>query len=241
MVVRQSIRVGTTTPASRAGGTDAIVQDRGIDSRDPVDHAQRLDPQRHVQTDEFAVLNPKGPGLAAQPDHFGETLKAYAQLGPQIGNGKLRRSGDEGKIVHGPVVPKTGTLCQAPLFRFMAPAHIFAVSYIRNMASTPAFDWYIAAWLASLGMTQSELQRRAGWSKRKASNLVSGAQPFNRHSLNEAARATNLFPYELLMHPEEANAIRRMRASAVAIAAESHSSFAPAPDPDAPLVRRKIN
>ena len=53
------------------------------------------------------------------------------------------------------------------------------------------------------------------------SELSTGKQRYNRDVLNDVAAAMHLRPYELLMHPDEAMAIRRVRESALKIAAET--------------------
>lgn len=93
------------------------------------------------------------------------------------------------------------------------------------MPSQPIHDWYLGDWLATLRMKQVDLMRLTGWDKRKTSMLVSGRQPYQRDVINEAAFALNLQPFELLMHPQDAMALRRLRDSAIAIAADSRSSY----------------
>ncbi|HKT85612.1 MAG TPA: helix-turn-helix transcriptional regulator [Novosphingobium sp.] len=96
------------------------------------------------------------------------------------------------------------------------------------MASA-AHDWYLRQWVETLHTSQAELERRTGWDKRKASHLMNGKQPYKRDTVNEAATALNIEPFELLMHPQDAFALRRLRENAIRIAAESHSPFREAP------------
>jgi hypothetical protein len=42
---------------------------------------------------------------------------------------------------------------------------------------------------------------------------VKGKQRYNRDILNDVAKALNIYPFELLMHPSDAMAQRRMRAA----------------------------
>lgn len=86
-------------------------------------------------------------------------------------------------------------------------------------------DWFLRQWMESLHTSQAELERRTGWDKRKASHLVNCKQPYKRDTLNEAAMALHLEPFELLMHPDDAHALRRLRASALQIAAEKQSPW----------------
>lgn len=93
-----------------------------------------------------------------------------------------------------------------------------------------ADDWFLAEWLQTLGMSQAALCRATDWDKRQASFLVNGKQRYNRDTVNAAADALKIAPFELLMHPEDAFALRRLREHAVQIAAEKRSPFAPLPD-----------
>lgn len=93
------------------------------------------------------------------------------------------------------------------------------------MAATPFHDWYLAEWLETLQVKQADLSRLTDWDKRKTSFLVSGKQPYKRDDVNEAAFALNLQPFELLMSPEQAMALRQLYASSVTIAAESKSPY----------------
>lgn len=91
--------------------------------------------------------------------------------------------------------------------------------------ASPQPDWFLRQWLDSLHITQAEFERLTGWDKRKVSFLVTGKQPYKRDELNEAARALHLDPFELLLHPEDAFALRRMRESAIRIAAETRQPW----------------
>lgn len=72
-------------------------------------------------------------------------------------------------------------------------------------------DWYLADWLKTLQVSQAKLGRLTDYPKAKVSDLVTGKQRYNRDILNDIAAALNINPYELLMHPEDAMAQRRMR------------------------------
>lgn len=89
------------------------------------------------------------------------------------------------------------------------------------MAKAPRHDWFLAAWLQSTRISQTELGKLIGKSKATMSELANGTQRYNRDILNDIADALHVRPYELLMHPDEAMAIRRVRESAVRIAAEA--------------------
>lgn len=106
------------------------------------------------------------------------------------------------------------------------------------MAYAPKNDWYLRQWIDTLHKTQADLERLTGWDKRKASHLLNGKQPYKRDTVNEAAAALEIAPFELLMHPEEAFALRRMHEGAIKIAAENRTPFRPAPAEDEPLRRK---
>ena len=61
--------------------------------------------------------------------------------------------------------------------------------------------------------------RELDWNKAKVSLTASGKQPYDREAVNEASAYLNLQPYELLMHPDEAMALRRLRQDMARIAA----------------------
>jgi transcriptional regulator with XRE-family HTH domain len=82
-------------------------------------------------------------------------------------------------------------------------------------------NWYIREWAAALKMTQTETARRCGWSKASASQIFNGLQDYSPKIVNDVAAAYNCKPWELLMHPDEAFAIRRMRQAALAIVADN--------------------
>lgn len=88
-------------------------------------------------------------------------------------------------------------------------------------------DWFLAEWLASKRMSQAELCRRTDWSTSFASDLMRGISSYSRRHVNEAAAALHIHPFELLMHPREANELRTLRETAVRIAAEAREAYVP--------------
>ena len=75
----------------------------------------------------------------------------------------------------------------------------------------PGHDWYLKEWLATLGKKQADIVRDLDWNKARVSLMLRGKQPYDRDSLNELAIYLHLQPHELLMHPEDAMALRRLR------------------------------
>jgi hypothetical protein len=98
-------------------------------------------------------------------------------------------------------------------------------------------DWYLRAWLAHFGKRQAALINELGWDKAKASFVWNGRQPYKRSLVNEVARWLGIRPFELLMHPRDALALRRLRETAVMIAAEEDGVPWEGPD-DEPTMRR---
>jgi transcriptional regulator with XRE-family HTH domain len=95
------------------------------------------------------------------------------------------------------------------------------------MARNVDFDWYLAQWMDTLHVTQADLCRATGFPKAKMSELVNGVSRYNRDVVNTLAKALHIRPHELLMHPDDANAIKRLRESAIRIAADNTPETAP--------------
>lgn len=81
----------------------------------------------------------------------------------------------------------------------------------------PKYDIYLSEWLKAVGKKQASVVRELDWNKAKVSLIASGKQPYTRDDINELARYLNLHPYELLMHPDDAMEIRRLREDALKI------------------------
>jgi transcriptional regulator with XRE-family HTH domain len=74
--------------------------------------------------------------------------------------------------------------------------------------------WYLSEWAQRLGVRQKDAVDKLGWSKAQASDLFTGKQRYTQDLVDEVAHWLQLAPYELLMHPADALAIRSMQASA---------------------------
>ncbi len=88
----------------------------------------------------------------------------------------------------------------------------------RMVYSSPHHDWHLKEWLAATGKKQSDIVRDLEWNKARISLMVSGKQPYTRDAVNELAAYLNIRPFELLMHPEDAMALRAMKADLSRIA-----------------------
>ena len=91
------------------------------------------------------------------------------------------------------------------------------VPKIGTMSLPAGPDWYLREWLATLGKRQASLTIELGWNKNTAHLLFHSKQPYRREDVNEISAWLQIRPYELLMPPEEAMAIRRLRESAARI------------------------
>lgn len=91
--------------------------------------------------------------------------------------------------------------------------------YHRRMG--PRHDWYLKEWLRQVGKKQADVVRDLDWNKARVSLMMRGIQPYERDSVNEIADYLNIRPFELLMHPDDAMAIRRLRAEMLRLAHET--------------------
>jgi hypothetical protein len=87
----------------------------------------------------------------------------------------------------------------------------------------PRHDWYLRQWLRFYGKKQADVVADLDWNKARVSLMASGKQPYTRDAVNELADYLNLRPYELLMHPDEAMRLRRLRADMIRLAHESET------------------
>lgn len=88
-------------------------------------------------------------------------------------------------------------------------------------------DWFLQEWAASLGKVQNHLVTELGLHKNTANRIWHGVQPYRRDYVNDIAAWLNIRPFELFLHPDEANAIRRMREDAITIAHSAEQKYPP--------------
>lgn len=91
--------------------------------------------------------------------------------------------------------------------------------------------WHIREWLASHRKAQVDLIKDLNWSKAKASAVWHGQQ-YTQSLIDELAPYLQARPYELLMSPDEAMALRGLRANAVRIVGSMPSSEVENAEPD---------
>jgi transcriptional regulator with XRE-family HTH domain len=103
------------------------------------------------------------------------------------------------------------------------------ISHNPNMARRGVprqINWYLREWMDATERYrgrggQARMMEDTGWSKATMSQLYNGKQDYSPKVVNEAARALNAEPYELLLHPDAAMAIRRLRENALRVVEDS--------------------
>lgn len=96
--------------------------------------------------------------------------------------------------------------------------HLPEVPRVPGQQRAFAHTWFIREWMEQAGYKQADMQRQFGWSKAKASDVFNG-QRYNQALIDDLAPWLNARPYELLMHPHDAMAFRRLRQDVVRLAA----------------------
>ena len=99
-------------------------------------------------------------------------------------------------------------------------------SHTQNMPRDLSPDWFLQEWMATLKISQADIARETGWGKSKISELFSGKRFYLRQHVNELSRALKIQPFELLMHPDDAMAIRRLRDAALTIVSDRSTAHA---------------
>jgi len=91
--------------------------------------------------------------------------------------------------------------------------------------------------MAHFEKKQAALTNELGWNKSKANHVWHSRQEYRRETVNEVSAWLGIEPYELLMKPAEAIALRGLREMAAQIVAEQSASH---PAPAAPKPRRGV-
>lgn len=79
------------------------------------------------------------------------------------------------------------------------------------MANPSAHDWYLREWFALLGKKQRDLITGLDYQPSQAHRIWHGLQPYRRDHVEEISAFLNIAPFELLMPPEDAMAMRRLK------------------------------
>mgnify|MGYP002862239982 CR=1 FL=1 len=82
--------------------------------------------------------------------------------------------------------------------------------------------------MTHFGRKQADLVKHLGWDKARASFMWNGKQGYRRKDVAEVSEWLGIEPFELLMSPTEAFGLRRLRETALQIAAEAGREWAPA-------------
>lgn len=92
--------------------------------------------------------------------------------------------------------------------------------------------WYLREWMeqADPPKKQVSLEKELGWSRGKA-NAVWHGQQYTQDLIEDVAPWLNIRPFELLLHPEVAMAIRRVREDAARIVSDAPASATPEAQP----------
>jgi len=89
-------------------------------------------------------------------------------------------------------------------------------------------NWFLKEWVdytfPQERGRQAAMMKRTGWSRATMSQLYNNDQDHSPRRVNEAARALHAEPWELLMLPERAMALRKIRASAEEIVHLAHDA-----------------
>lgn len=78
-------------------------------------------------------------------------------------------------------------------------------------------DWFLPEWMKTLRVSQATLAKECDWPASTMHGIYHGRTAYYREIVNLIAAKLAIQPYELLMHPDEAMAIRRLRESALKI------------------------
>lgn len=98
-------------------------------------------------------------------------------------------------------------------------------------------DWYLREWIDHFGWSNVEFADKAGWAPSTVTDLTTGTTNYYRRRVIEAAQALGIAPFELMMKPEDAMALRKFRDAGSQLFGEHASTFRamqppePAPQP----------
>jgi hypothetical protein len=113
--------------------------------------------------------------------------------------------------------------------RMSCGAASFAALYYANMPRKKrplpnrgaTADWYLPEWMETVGISQAALAKKCGFTNSTMHGIYHGRTSYYRDLLNTVATQLNVEPYELLMPPAFAMALRRQREDSVRIAEET--------------------
>lgn len=173
---------------------------------------------------------PAGPALDAESEAQGRVLlsvldfadpagagRGKAELDGQLRQGEASLGSNRGEIHDG--FCSTG-LNRASSRRFQLTSTDVgaAFSHDVNMAPPATHDWYLREWFATMGLKQRDLVTKLDYQTQTAFNLWHSIQPYRRDHVEAISALLNIQPFELLMPPAEAMALRRLRATIAEVA-----------------------
>lgn len=112
-----------------------------------------------------------------------------------------------------------------------------AIMSVRRRSTPPenlGHHWFLSDWAKLRAKRQADAQRDLHWSKATASALWNGKQRYTQDLVDQVANWLEIEPFEVLMRPDEAIALRRLRETAAQIVAEDRTR----PFIDAPPSRK---
>lgn len=145
------------------------------------------------------VGQPAG-GLLGKPEFGAGLLEGQAAFAAKVGE------------EHAVVSPDV-KLSSSEIFHHAGNYNSGKVSHPWKMAAPDKHDWYLQEWFATLGLKQFDLVTRLDYPRGTAHKLWHGLQPYRRDNVEEISALLNIAPHELLMHPDDAMAIRRLTAA----------------------------
>lgn len=82
-------------------------------------------------------------------------------------------------------------------------------------------NWYLREWMATMAVSQTVLSDRTELGKTAVSLLYNDRQDYTPAIVRDVASVLGIAPYELLMQPEDAMALRRLRQEALQVVENS--------------------
>ncbi len=75
-------------------------------------------------------------------------------------------------------------------------------------------NWFLREWMRALGVRQTDLIEKTDYNKTTVSLLVNDRQDYSPEIVRDIARALQISPYELFLHPKDAADLRKMMTDA---------------------------
>jgi len=98
------------------------------------------------------------------------------------------------------------------------PVYVARVSKTRPKRYT---NWFLREWMRTLKVNQAKLVEDTGYSKTTVSLLYNDQQDYSPSIVRDVASALKIPHYELLMHPDDAMAMRQLRKDALRVVENS--------------------